>query len=188
VFCASIGAKSFVNTSQCFNSRCRWARRAKAARIKFWRAGTPPAETRLTEVVSPSRQDASTSLRRGILRSLRREFAVDDSMETTGEIGLSASWDYAQLAKTASEHGGPQPYLGLVKDVAKGEGRAQGAAVGAVLTALGMVAGKKVYAHLQEWRARKELAADAERELLRGMQDASDPTEPDPAAIDHESG
>ena len=108
-------------------------------------------------------------------------------MKTTGEFALSTNWDYAQLAKTASEHGGPQPYLDLVKDVAKGEGRTQGAAVGVVLTGLGIVAIKKVYGHMQDRKARKELAADAERELLRGMQDASDPTEPDPnAAIDHE--
>lgn len=87
---------------------------------------------------------------------------------------MSANWDYAQFTKTASEHGGPREYLDLAKGVAKGEGRAQGALAIATLTAA-CVVGSKLHGYMQK---RKQLAAEAERELLEGMSEALPITEP----------
>lgn len=77
---------------------------------------------------------------------------------------MSANWDYAQLAKIASQNGGPQKYLDDLKAGSKFEGRAQGLLVGAVVAV-----GVKGY---DEWKKRKQLAAIAERKLLEGMQAA----------------
>lgn len=86
---------------------------------------------------------------------------------------MSADWDYAQLARTASKHGGPQEYLNFVKGVSKSEGRAQGATAGALLTVAAIGIGKKAHGFVRDYRARKALAAEAERELVEGMQAAS---------------
>jgi hypothetical protein len=85
---------------------------------------------------------------------------------------MSANWDYAQLARTASENGGPQKYLNDLKAGSKFEGRAQGLLVGAVIA--GCVKG---YDH---WKKRKELAAIAESKLLEGMQAAMEVNGPAP--------
>jgi hypothetical protein len=79
---------------------------------------------------------------------------------------MSADWDYAQMAKTASENGGPQAYLDSMKNGAKVDGRVQGLVVGAAVVAACL----KGYDYVKKQR---RLAADAERELLAGMEKAS---------------
>ena len=80
---------------------------------------------------------------------------------------MSSNWDDAQLARAASEHGGPQKYLDELKGGSKLEGRAQGLLVG---VAIGGAVAVKGYDYLKK---RKELAAIAERELLERMEAAS---------------
>ena len=81
---------------------------------------------------------------------------------------MSSSWDYAQLARAASEHGGPQKYLDEMKAGSKLEGRAQGLFVG---VAIGSAVAVKGYDYLKK---RKELAAIAERELLERIEAATE--------------
>ena len=89
---------------------------------------------------------------------------------------MSANWDYAQLAKVASQNGGPQKYLDDLKAGSKFEGRAQGVAVG---LAIGGAVAVKGYDY---WKKRKEIAAAAERALLEGMQAAPEGDDPAPDA------
>lgn len=93
---------------------------------------------------------------------------------------MSADWDYAQMAKTASEHGGPEAFLDFVKDVAKGEGRIQGLAIGTTAATVLGIGGTKAYGYWRAWQAKKALAAIAEDELLRGMNESLNLTEPGP--------
>lgn len=81
---------------------------------------------------------------------------------------MSSDWDYAKLARAASEHGGPQKYLDQVKAGSKLEGRAQGLLVG---VAIGGAVAIKGYDYLKK---RKELAVAAERELLERMEAATE--------------
>jgi hypothetical protein len=87
---------------------------------------------------------------------------------------MSSNWDYAQLARAASEHGGPQKYLDELKAGSKLEGRAQGLFVG---VAIGGAVAVKGYDYLKK---RKELAAVAERKLLEGMQATTEAADPAP--------
>lgn len=89
---------------------------------------------------------------------------------------MSTNWDYAQLAKTAKSHGGPRQFLDAVKAGSKSEGRAQGLLVGVAIGGTIAVTG---YDYLK----RKRLAAIAERELLHGMEAASEGD--DPASDDY---
>lgn len=79
---------------------------------------------------------------------------------------MGADWDYAQMAKTASQNGGPQAYLDSMKHGAKVDGRVQGLVVGAALVAACL----KGYDYVKKQR---RLAAEAERELLAGMEKAA---------------
>lgn len=85
---------------------------------------------------------------------------------------MSANWPYAQMARDASEHGGPQKYLDDLKAGSRFAGRVQGLLVSAVIAA-----GIKGYDH---WKKHKELAAIAERKLLEGMQAAMEDDGPAP--------
>lgn len=89
---------------------------------------------------------------------------------------MSANWDYAQLAKVASQNGGPQKYLDDLKAGSKFEGRAQGVVVG---LAVGGAVAVKGYDY---WKKRKETAAAAERALLEGMQAEREGDDPAPDA------
>ena len=84
---------------------------------------------------------------------------------------MSSNWDYAQLARIASEHGGPQALLDHVKATVKFEGRVQGLVVGAIGGALVSWG----YAYV---KTRKERAAIAERAILRGIQASSEGDDP----------
>ena len=75
---------------------------------------------------------------------------------------MGADWDYAQMAKAASQNGGPQAYLDSMKHGAKVDGRVQGLVVGAALVGVCV----KGYDYIKKQR---RLAAEAERELLAGM-------------------
>lgn len=89
---------------------------------------------------------------------------------------MSANWDYALMAKAASEHGGPQAYLDSMKNGAKVDGRVQGLVVGAAVVAVCL----RGYDNVKKQR---RLAADAERELLVGMEKAAaGDDEPEPPA------
>jgi hypothetical protein len=79
---------------------------------------------------------------------------------------MSSSWDYAQLAKLASEHGGPGALLDDLKAGAKAEGRTQGLVIGLMI---GVAVATQVRAHLKK----RKLAEVAERELLHGIRGAS---------------
>jgi len=79
---------------------------------------------------------------------------------------MGADWDYAQMAKTASQNGGPQAYLNSMKHGAKVDGRVQGLVAGAALVAAGL----KGYDYVKKQR---RLAAVAEQELLAGMKKAT---------------
>lgn len=83
---------------------------------------------------------------------------------TTNERGeaMGADWDYAQLARTASQNGGPLAYLDSMKHGAKVNGRVQGLVVGAALVAACL----KGYEYNKN---KRRLAAVAEQELLAGM-------------------
>ena len=88
---------------------------------------------------------------------------------------MSADWNYAQLAKAASQYGGPQQYLDLLKAGAKAEGRVQGALLTAAAGGA-CLAATKGYDYV---RNRMQLSEIAERELLAGMERASEGETPD---------
>ena len=83
---------------------------------------------------------------------------------------MSAEWDYATLAKTASQYGGPEQYLQILKNGARQDGMKSGFAwcLGLCATAAGVYKYYSIYSS-----KRKNLTEMAEAELLEGLRSAS---------------
>lgn len=96
---------------------------------------------------------------------------------------MSSDWDYSEMAKVASEHGGPQQYLVWLKLGAREEGRAEGgikgAAIGSLATVVVIYFASNGYRYFKGLRAKKDLAAMAEKNLLEGMMELSESNEID---------
>lgn len=76
------------------------------------------------------------------------------------------SWDYAELSHMAKEAGGPDLLLSTLESAARGQGRIEGAGVGALVTSAAFVGGAWIY---HQYAKRKKLAADAKAALVTGI-------------------
>ena len=88
---------------------------------------------------------------------------------------MAKNWDYAELAHTAKEFGGPEKYLQMVKDHSVQEGRKEQLVIdGAIaLAAGGLYLGVKAFNHVKNKikmnKVTKEQAKEAEEILIKNM-------------------
>lgn len=76
------------------------------------------------------------------------------------------SWDYADLSHMAKEAGGPDLLLSTLESAARGQGRIEGAGIGALVAGAVLTGGALIY---NQYTKRKKLAADAKAELIAGI-------------------
>lgn len=84
---------------------------------------------------------------------------------------MAKDWDYANLAHTAKEFGGPEKYLQIVKDHSFQEGRKDQLIIdGAIVIGAGcLYLGTKAYNHFKKKRVTVEQAEEAEEILVEKM-------------------
>lgn len=76
------------------------------------------------------------------------------------------SWDYADLSHMAKEAGGPDLLLSTLESSARGQGRIEGAGIGALVAGAVITGGAMIY---NQYAKRKRLAAEAKAELITGI-------------------
>lgn len=76
------------------------------------------------------------------------------------------SWDYADLSHMAKEAGGPDLLLSTLESAARGQGRIEGAGIGALVAGAVLTGGALIY---NQYTKRKKLAADAKTALVTGI-------------------
>lgn len=76
------------------------------------------------------------------------------------------SWDYADLSHMAKEAGGPDLLLSTLESAARGQGRIEGAGIGALVAGAVLTGGALIY---NQYTKRKQLAADAKAALVTGI-------------------
>lgn len=76
------------------------------------------------------------------------------------------SWDYAELSHMAKEAGGPDLLLSTLESAARGQGRIEGAGIGALVAGAVLTGGALIY---NQYTKRKQLAADAKTALVTGI-------------------
>ena len=86
---------------------------------------------------------------------------------------MAKDWDYANLAHTAKEFGGPEKYLQIVKDHSFQEGRKEQLIIdGVIVIGAGcLYLGAKAYNHFKKKRV---TAAQAEEILVEKMNEVLD--------------
>lgn len=77
------------------------------------------------------------------------------------------SWDYAELSHMAKEAGGPDLLLSTLEKNARGQGRIEGAGIGAIVAGSLFAGAALVY---KQYSKRKALANEAKVELANGIQ------------------
>lgn len=77
------------------------------------------------------------------------------------------SWDYAELSHMAKEAGGPDLLLSTLEDNAKGQGRIEGAGIGAIVAGSLLAGAALIY---KQYNKKKALANEAKFELANGIQ------------------
>lgn len=87
------------------------------------------------------------------------------------------SWDYANLSHLAKEAGGPDLLISSIEASAKGQGRIEGAGIGALIAGAAIGVGALIYKAYGDYRA-KGAAAKAELAAAMASYDQS-------AAIGH---
>ena len=77
------------------------------------------------------------------------------------------SWDYAELSHMAKEAGGPDLLLSTLEKNARGQGRIEGAGIGAIVAGSLFAGAALVY---KQYSKKKALANEAKVELANGIQ------------------
>lgn len=97
------------------------------------------------------------------------------------------SWDYADLSHMAKEAGGPDLLLSTLESAARGQGRIEGAGIGALVAGAVLTGGALIY---NQYTKRKQLAADAKAALVTGINeyDATHPEAKVAEGADQEVG
>ena len=72
------------------------------------------------------------------------------------------NWDYANLAREAKEHGGPQKFVGDVYEDGRYDGRVEGGIIG-VIGILGLMVLKKAYQKAKEEYEKHKAKVEADK-------------------------
>ena len=76
------------------------------------------------------------------------------------------SWDYADLSHMAKEAGGPDLLLSTLEKNARGQGRIEGAGIGALVAGSLFAGAALIYG---QYSKKKALANEAKAELVNGI-------------------
>ena len=89
---------------------------------------------------------------------------------------MAKDWDYANLAYTAKEFGGPEKYLQIVRDYSFQEGRKEQLIIdGVIVVGAGcLYLGAKAIKHFKKKRVTDEQANEAEQVLVEKMNEVLD--------------
>lgn len=89
---------------------------------------------------------------------------------------MAKDWDYANLAHTAKEFGGPEKYLQIVKDHSFQEGRKEQLIIdGVIVVGAGcLYLGARAIKHFKKKRVTAEQANKAEQVLVEKMNEVLD--------------
>lgn len=87
---------------------------------------------------------------------------------------MAKNWDYAELAHTAKEFGGPEKYLHIVKSHSYQKGRKEQLILDSVIVigACCCYLGSKAYNYFKTKKVTAEQAKEAEKILINGMNEA----------------
>ena len=102
------------------------------------------------------------------------------------EKGTRMTWDYADLSHMAKEAGGPDLLLSTLEKNARGQGRIEGAGIGAIVAGFLFVGAALIYG---QYSKKKALTNEAKAGLANGIRAyemATEGTEVKESAIENE--